>query len=73
MNKAYQHSFQKSVLLHLLPGMLTGIVYYALAPVVRSFGFPTVMALILAGILAIIPFELGYLFYQKKKPGSQEE
>lgn len=38
-----------SILLHVLPGMLTGIVYYALAPVVRSFGFPTVIALVLAG------------------------
>jgi len=69
MNNTREHSFQKSVLLHLLPGILTGIVYYALAPVVRSQGFPTVMALILAGILALIPFELGYLLYQKKKSG----
>jgi uncharacterized protein len=69
MNYVHEHSFQKSVLLHLLPGLLTGLVYYALAPVVRSFGFPTVMALILAGILALIPFELGYLLFQKKKTG----
>lgn len=65
MNNTYEHSLQKSALFHLLPGILTGIVYYALASVVWSQGFPTVMAL----ILALIPFELGFLLYQKKKTG----
>lgn len=69
MKNSNEHSLPISILLHLLPGFLTGAVYYTLAPSVRSQGFPTVMALILAGILALIPFELGYLLFQKKKTG----
>jgi membrane protease YdiL (CAAX protease family) len=66
-----KHSPLKSVVLHLLPGILTGAVYFALAPVVRRGGYPTVMAIILAGIFVIIPFELGLLFYQRKKTGER--
>lgn len=64
-----RHSLKTSVILHLLPGILTGLVYFALAPVVEARNFPSVMALILAGIFALIPFELGYLIYQQSKSG----
>lgn len=62
-----EHSARKSVILHLLPGILTGAVYYALVPAVIKHGYPSVMALSLAGILVLVPFELGYLFIQQKK------
>jgi uncharacterized protein len=69
MDKIEKHSLIKSFLLHLLPGLLIGMVYYPLAPWIENHGFPNVMALILAGIIILIPFQLGYLFYQKKKTG----
>lgn len=70
-NKSEKHSPAKSLVLHLLPGILTGAVYFAIAPIVRRGGYPSVMALILAGIVVIIPFELGFLFYQRKKTGDR--
>ena len=61
-----KQSLLKSIILHLLPGILIGICYYAITPVVKSHGFPSVMALILAGLFILIPFELGFLLYQKR-------
>ncbi len=65
------HSLQTSVVLHLLPGILTGLAYFALAPLVENHNYPTIMALMLAGIIALLPFELGYLYYQKYKNGKK--
>lgn len=70
-SRSEKHSPVKSIVLHLLPGILTGAVYFALAPIVRRCGYPTVMAIILAGLVVIIPFELGFLFYQRKKTGEK--
>lgn len=67
-NEITEHSLLKSATLHLLPGVLGGICYIALVPLVLSNGFPNVMALILAGIFVSIPFELGFLIFQKEQP-----
>jgi len=64
-----KHSLLKSIVLHLLPGILVGICYYAITPVVKSYGFPSVMALILSGLFVLLPFELGFLIYHKRKKG----
>jgi len=64
-----RHSMLKSLTLHLLPGIFAGVCYFALVPLVKSNGFPSVMALILAGIFVLIPFELGFLILQKKATG----
>ncbi len=61
------HTLFESMLYHLLPGVLIGLVYYLLAPVVRSWGYPTVMALNLTSIIILAPVELGILFWQAKK------
>lgn len=66
-NMIDRHSLAKSIFLHLLPGVLIGICYFLLSPLVKDFGFPTVMALIVSGILVLIPFELGFLLYQSIK------
>ena len=66
-----RHSLIKSVALHLLPGILTGIFYFATVNFVREHGYPSVMAVILASFFVLIPFELGFLFYQKKRTGSK--
>lgn len=64
-----KHSLTKSIILHLLPGLLIGACYFLLVPIVLENGFPSIMALLLAGIIALIPFQLGFLLYQKHKTG----
>jgi uncharacterized protein len=56
-----QHSVARTVVLHLLPGALITAFYVGAAPVVRSLGFPSLMAIFLAIGFVLIPFELGYL------------
>ena len=68
-NGIVKHSLLKSIGLHLLPGLLGGIFYFAIVPFVKGQGFPSVMALSLAGIFVLIPFELGFLLYQKRLTG----
>lgn len=65
-----QHSAMRTVVLHLLPGALITAFYVVAAPVVRSLGFPSLMAIFLAIAFVLIPFELGYLIYQARKNGS---
>lgn len=62
-----EHSLLKSISLHLLPGLLVSICYYVFAPYVTSIGYPSIMALIISGILVLIPFELGFLLLQQRK------
>jgi membrane protease YdiL (CAAX protease family) len=65
-----QHSVARTVVLHLLPGALIVAFYVLAAPVVKSLGFPSLMAIYLAITFVLIPFELGYLFYQARKNGT---
>ncbi len=55
------------MLLHLLPGFLIGVCYFALVPVARQLGYPSIAALMITVIVVLVPFELGYLFYQGRK------
>lgn len=66
-----QHSIVQSIGLHLLPGVLILVFYAITVPLVRRLGFPSMFALNLAGLLILIPFELGYLFFQGKKKNSR--
>lgn len=65
-----KHTLLQSILLHLGPGVLGGAAYYALAPLVRSRGYPTLMALILAGVFVLVPVELGLLYAGSRQEGS---
>lgn len=67
--KVFNHTLFESIILHILPGILTGLVYFLIVPFVSALGYPSVMALIIAGIIALVPFEFGVLFYQKKRTG----
>jgi membrane protease YdiL (CAAX protease family) len=58
-----QHSWIKSVALHLLPGVVIALVYFNLRGPVINIGYPSVMALMLAIVIALVPFELGYLLF----------
>ena len=62
-----QHSPARSVLLHLLPGFLIGGFYFAVIPFFHQWGYPSLMALLCALIVVLIPVELGYLLYEGKK------
>ena len=62
-----KHTTAKSVFLHLLPGGLVGCFYFLALKPVAKIGYPSFFALLLAFALILIPFELGFLFYQGKK------
>ena len=62
-----QHSLARTVVMHLLPGVLMLAFYVLAAPLVRSLGFPSLMAIYLAILFVLIPFELGYLFYRASR------
>ena len=70
-NNIIRHTLLKSIILHLLPGILIGSFYFAIVPFVKGQGFPSVTALTLAGIFVLIPFELGFLLYQKHLTGKK--
>ena len=64
---AEQHSLTKSVVLHLLPGLLILLFFVVSGPILTGKGFPTLFSLFLAVGAVLIPFELGYILYQAKK------
>ena len=66
-NAVEQHSPGQSILLHLLPGVLTAAGYFAVIPFFRQWGYPSMMAFMCAVVVILIPAELGYLYYQGKK------
>jgi hypothetical protein len=62
-----QHSLPKSILLHLIPGILYGLFYYLLAvPLAVRIGFGTMWALNLGILFVVLPVQMGYLLYQGK-------
>ena len=67
LNPVEQHSFAKSLFLHLFPGILISITYFLLIRPLQQQGYPSIMAVMLAIITILIPFELGYLLFQGKK------
>lgn len=62
-----QHPLLRSVILHLLPGVMVGAFYFLAVQPVRALGFPSYMALLLAIPVVILPVQFGYLLYQGKK------
>lgn len=66
-----QHSIKKSVILHLLPGLLILLFYIIVAPLLKKLGLPSMFTIFLAVLFILIPFELAYLFYQGKKENNR--
>ena len=62
-----QQPISRSITLHLLPGVLTTLVYVIVAPFLNSIGYPSNFAFLLTGLFVLFPFELGFLFYLGKK------
>lgn len=65
--KNHKHTIPQTILLHLLPGALITAFFFLTAPSLIGRGFPPILSLYLAILLILIPFELGFLFYQGKK------
>jgi uncharacterized protein len=62
-----QHSIERSIVLHLLPGALITLFFALTAPVARDLGFPSLLAILLAIPFVLIPFELGYLLREGRR------
>ena len=66
-----EYSSGQSTLLHLVPGAIATVVYVLSVPGFIRLGYPSITALYLPMILAVILMELGYLLYRgQKKNGS---
>jgi len=66
-----QHSFSKSILLHLLPGALGTFVYVFLAPIFLNNGYPAMLALVVAVGVFTLPFQIIYLLFQRRNADDQ--
>lgn len=70
MNNQHQnetHGVLRSILYHIVPGILAGAVYFLLRHPLKEAGFPSLFALMVAAIAVIVPVELGFLLFQGKK------
>jgi uncharacterized protein len=65
--QAERLSTWKTVFLHLFPGLLALVVFVLIARPVESLGYPSMMAWLISVALTMLPFELGYLYYQGMK------
>jgi membrane protease YdiL (CAAX protease family) len=61
------HNVWQSIGLHLIPGVLITAFFFLATPYLVKAGFPPMMGILLAILVILIPFELGYLLYQGKK------
>jgi hypothetical protein len=66
-----RHTLGLSIALHLVPGILIGAFYTVLTPFITDLGFPSIVSLILAGFVVLVPFELGILLYEGKRTGAE--
>jgi hypothetical protein len=57
----------RSIIFHLLPGILVGAFYFLARQSIAHMGYPSIFALLLAIAFVLIPVELGFLLYQGKK------
>ncbi len=60
------HPLWLSLSLHLLPGILSVLVYIPLAKYFWEINLPTMFALLIVMVIVLIPFELGLVLYLSK-------
>lgn len=58
------HALPRSIVLHLLPGVLLLVWFVIAGPLTERLGAPAFLALMVGAGVIIIPFELGYLLYR---------
>lgn len=66
-NDIRKHKLFESLIYHLLPGILIGVIYYLIVPGIQFSGYPSVLALILTAIFVLVPIEMGVLFWHGKR------
>lgn len=60
-----RHSIRQTILLHLAPGAAIALVYALVGvPVARAVGWPSLFGFFLAGLIVLVPWELGWLLKQ---------
>ena len=62
-----QHSLLKSILLHIMPGVLVTIAFIVLKTSLDPGGYPPLLAFLLAILLVDIPLLLGIMLFHGKK------
>ncbi len=62
-----QYSVGKSLALHILPGLLIGALFVVSAPLAMRMGFPPLFAMVTAGILVGLGFQLWHLLNEGRK------
>jgi uncharacterized protein len=67
MKPTSRHTILESLLMHLAPGIITALVYGLLASFLRPLGLPSLLALIIAALLVLVPLELGFLLWQGRQ------
>ncbi len=65
-----QLSLARLLALFLVPGALVTLAFVALAPVVEALGFPPIVALLVAIVGILVPFELGVVLWAGRGTGS---
>jgi membrane protease YdiL (CAAX protease family) len=62
-----QHSLLKSILLHILPGAFTTLVFVLIVPLLGPSGFPPLLAFLLAVLLVDLSLQLAVMLFEGKK------
>jgi len=62
-----QHSIEKSLALHLLPGAFIVVLFVAAAPLLIRAGFPPLFAIITVGLTIGLGFQLWHLYNEGRK------
>jgi len=66
MNKVKEHSILESIGLHLMPGITGTVAYVILTPVLINKGYPSILGILIAALVVIMPIELGILLAAAK-------
>jgi membrane protease YdiL (CAAX protease family) len=66
-NTYMQHKLLTSLILHILPGAITAGGFFLLRPVLNRFGFPPLLAFLLAVLLLDLPVMLGIMLLAGKR------
>jgi uncharacterized protein len=63
INALTEDTILRSIVLHLLPGAILALFYILTAPLFIKEGWPAFTAFLLAIVVVLVPFELGYLLF----------
>lgn len=64
-----RHSLLQTIVLHILPGLVIALFYAMTAAMLRSSGWPSIMALTLVGLVVLTPLLLAIVYWQAQKYG----